>query len=197
MDNATIVQRMLTAINTFPLLAVIFFVFAGTLMARGGIARTFQNVALFKGMTALDNIMAGRTLKMRRGFFWQLLRLGPALADSGDRLGDRDRPLEEELVGESDLLAELSRERFSSAGIDVLEGGGMLEDAGADAVLVSKKLQNRRADAGYDSVQMYLREIAWRKIFSNQVSKSYFHKVRIDLSPQQEDQLFLSRYSAN
>ncbi len=47
--------------------------------ARGGIARTFQNVALFKGMSALDNIMAGRTLKMRRGFFWQLLRFGPAL----------------------------------------------------------------------------------------------------------------------
>jgi len=38
-DNATIVQRMLTSINTFPLLAVIFFVFAGVLMARGGIAR--------------------------------------------------------------------------------------------------------------------------------------------------------------
>jgi branched-chain amino acid transport system ATP-binding protein len=49
--------------------------------ARGGIARTFQNVALFKGMTALDNIMAGRSLKMRRGFFWQLLRMGPALKE--------------------------------------------------------------------------------------------------------------------
>src|SRR5262249_17541492 len=49
--------------------------------ALGGIARTFQNVALFKGMTALDNIMAGRTLKMRRGFFWQLLRVGPALTE--------------------------------------------------------------------------------------------------------------------
>jgi branched-chain amino acid transport system ATP-binding protein len=49
--------------------------------ARGGIARTFQNVALFKGMTALDNIMAGRTLKMHRGFFWQLIRFGPALAE--------------------------------------------------------------------------------------------------------------------
>jgi branched-chain amino acid transport system ATP-binding protein len=49
--------------------------------ARGGIARTFQNVALFKGMTALDNIMAGRTLKMRRGFFWQLLHFGPALQE--------------------------------------------------------------------------------------------------------------------
>ncbi len=47
----------------------------------GGIARTFQNVALFKGMTTLDNIMAGRTLKMQRGFFWQLLRHGPALRE--------------------------------------------------------------------------------------------------------------------
>jgi branched-chain amino acid transport system ATP-binding protein len=47
--------------------------------ARGGIARTFQNVALFRGMTALDNIMAGRALKMRRGFIWQLLRFGPAV----------------------------------------------------------------------------------------------------------------------
>ena len=46
--------------------------------ARGGIARTFQNVALFRGMTALDNIMAGRTLKMNSGFLWQLLRFGPA-----------------------------------------------------------------------------------------------------------------------
>src|SRR5438132_9487344 len=49
--------------------------------ARGGIARTFQNVALFRGMTVLDNIMAGRTLKMHRGLFWQLLRHGPAMAE--------------------------------------------------------------------------------------------------------------------
>jgi branched-chain amino acid transport system ATP-binding protein len=49
--------------------------------ASGGIARTFQNVALFRGMTALDNIMAGRSLKMCRGLFWQALRFGPALAE--------------------------------------------------------------------------------------------------------------------
>ena len=49
--------------------------------AEGGIARTFQNVALFKGMTALDNIMSGRTLKMKRNIFWQLLRVGPALQE--------------------------------------------------------------------------------------------------------------------
>jgi tripartite ATP-independent transporter DctM subunit len=44
-DNATIVQRMLTSVNTFPLLAVIFFVFAGVLMARGGIARRLVMMA--------------------------------------------------------------------------------------------------------------------------------------------------------
>jgi branched-chain amino acid transport system ATP-binding protein len=49
--------------------------------AAGGIARTFQNVALFRSMTTLDNIMAGRTLKMRRGFVWQLLRFGPAMRE--------------------------------------------------------------------------------------------------------------------
>jgi len=49
--------------------------------AYGGIARTFQNVALFRGMTSLDNIMAGRTLKMKTGFFWQLLRYGPAMRE--------------------------------------------------------------------------------------------------------------------
>ena len=49
--------------------------------ASQGIARTFQNVALFRGMTTLDNIMTGRTLKMRRGFFWQLLRYGPAMRE--------------------------------------------------------------------------------------------------------------------
>ena len=49
--------------------------------AEGGIARTFQNVALFRGMTALDNIMAGRSLKMNKNLFWQLLRYGPAMRE--------------------------------------------------------------------------------------------------------------------
>jgi branched-chain amino acid transport system ATP-binding protein len=49
--------------------------------ASNGIARTFQNVALFKGMTTLDNIMTGRGLRMNKGFFWQCLHWGPALAE--------------------------------------------------------------------------------------------------------------------
>jgi branched-chain amino acid transport system ATP-binding protein len=50
--------------------------------AQFGIARTFQNVALFKGMTTLDNLMAGRTLRMRRGILWQALWFGPALRET-------------------------------------------------------------------------------------------------------------------
>ena len=46
--------------------------------AKSGIARTFQNIALFKGMTVLDNIMAGRNLKMRSNFLLQALYWGPA-----------------------------------------------------------------------------------------------------------------------
>ena len=43
-----------------------------------GLARTFQNVALFRGMTVLDNIMTGRLLRMRGSFLWEALYWGPA-----------------------------------------------------------------------------------------------------------------------
>ncbi|WP_159588509.1 ABC transporter ATP-binding protein [Chelativorans xinjiangense] len=46
-----------------------------------GIARTFQNVALFKGMSTLDNIMAGRSVMMKRHIGWQMLWHGPALRE--------------------------------------------------------------------------------------------------------------------
>jgi branched-chain amino acid transport system ATP-binding protein len=43
-----------------------------------GVARTFQNVALFKGMSVLDNIMTGRLLKMRGNVLLDALYWGPA-----------------------------------------------------------------------------------------------------------------------
>ena len=49
--------------------------------ARQGIARTFQNIALFRGMSTLDNIMTGRNTMMRRNFLWQALYLGPARSE--------------------------------------------------------------------------------------------------------------------
>ena len=46
--------------------------------AASGIARTFQNVALFTGMSTLDNIMSGRSLKMTQNFLTQMFYYGPA-----------------------------------------------------------------------------------------------------------------------
>ena len=50
-------------------------------VARQGIARTFQNVALFKGMSTLDNLMTGRVLHMRSGLLSQALYWGRALRE--------------------------------------------------------------------------------------------------------------------
>lgn len=46
--------------------------------AEMGIARTFQSLALFKGMTVLDNIMTGRNLRMKSNILLQAIRVGPA-----------------------------------------------------------------------------------------------------------------------
>jgi len=47
-------------------------------VAEMGIARTFQNLALFKGMSLLDNIMTGRNLRIKSNLLLQALRIGPA-----------------------------------------------------------------------------------------------------------------------
>jgi branched-chain amino acid transport system ATP-binding protein len=43
-------------------------------VAEMGVARTFQNLALFKGMSVLDNIMSGRNLRMKTNLFQQAFR---------------------------------------------------------------------------------------------------------------------------
>ena len=47
-------------------------------VAEMGVARTFQNLALFKGMNVIDNIMTGRNLQIKSNLLMQALRIGPA-----------------------------------------------------------------------------------------------------------------------
>ena len=47
-------------------------------VARQGVARTFQNIALFKGMSTIDNLMTGRITHMHVNIFLEALWKGPA-----------------------------------------------------------------------------------------------------------------------
>ena len=50
-------------------------------VAQQGIARTFQNIALFEGMSVLDNVMTGRLTHMKTGLFSQSFWLGKSEAE--------------------------------------------------------------------------------------------------------------------
>ncbi len=58
-------------------------------VAEMGVARTFQNLALFKGMSVLDNIMTGRNLQMKTNLLWQAFRdpfgWGPAEREENEQ----------------------------------------------------------------------------------------------------------------
>ncbi len=53
-------------------------------IAHQGVARTFQNIALFKGMSTLDNIMTGRLTLMKTGMFQQLMWWGTAQREENE-----------------------------------------------------------------------------------------------------------------
>lgn len=59
-------------------------------LARLGVARTFQNLALFKGLSTIDNIMAGRVGVGRAGFLEQLIGLGRARRERDDAYSRAD-----------------------------------------------------------------------------------------------------------
>ena len=47
-------------------------------VAERGVARTFQNIALFRGMTVLDNLMLGRHVRMKAGVLASFVYWGRA-----------------------------------------------------------------------------------------------------------------------
>ncbi|AGB75105.1 putative branched-chain amino acid ABC transporter, ATP-binding protein (plasmid) [Rhizobium tropici CIAT 899] len=53
-------------------------------LAHLGIARTFQNLALFKGLSVLDNVVSGRAHTVRSSFIGQIARIGVARREEAD-----------------------------------------------------------------------------------------------------------------
>jgi branched-chain amino acid transport system ATP-binding protein len=94
-----------------------------------GIGRTFQNLALFRTMSVLDNVMIGRHSRSRGGFFANALRL-PFAVDS-DR-ASRDRAQE--------LLALLDLGRFADTPVAALPFGTQKRVELARALAAEPKL---------------------------------------------------------
>ena len=63
-------------------------------VARQGIARTFQNIALFEGMTVLDNVMTGRITQMTSGLWSQALWWGPAQREETENRAHVERVID-------------------------------------------------------------------------------------------------------
>ncbi|MFZ2987328.1 ABC transporter ATP-binding protein, partial [Ideonella sp.] len=66
-------------------------------VAEMGVARTFQNLALFKGMSVIDNLMTGRNLKMRTNLLQQAFRL-PFGWDAAEREETAHRAFVEHII---------------------------------------------------------------------------------------------------
>ena len=66
-------------------------------VAEMGVARTFQNLALFKGMSVIDNIMSGRNLRMKTNLFQQAFRL-PFSWDAAEREESQHREVVEKII---------------------------------------------------------------------------------------------------
>ncbi|BCG69137.1 ABC transporter ATP-binding protein [Mesorhizobium sp. 113-1-2] len=63
-------------------------------LARLGVARTFQNLALFKGLSVLDNVASGLAYKVRSNFAGQVLGIGRSRGERRDSLSRADQILE-------------------------------------------------------------------------------------------------------
>jgi branched-chain amino acid transport system ATP-binding protein len=66
-------------------------------VAEMGVARTFQNLALFKGMSVLDNIMTGRNLRMKTNLFQQAIRF-PFWTGAAEREESEHRLVVEKII---------------------------------------------------------------------------------------------------
>ncbi len=68
-------------------------------------------------------------------------------------------------------------EKLSGSGIDILEGGGLLETPTADDLVGKKYTYGRNADASYDSIQMYLKEIGQYQLITGGMEKELAKRI--------------------
>jgi RNA polymerase primary sigma factor len=69
--------------------------------------------------------------------------------------------------------------RLSTTGVDVLEGGGMLNIEKEEELIKKYAYGGRSADSSYDSIQMYLKEIGQYPLISATMEKDLARKIQL------------------
>ena len=80
-------------------------------------------------------------------------------------------------VEEDILFLDELYEKLAAAGVDILEGGGLLETNPADDLLTNKKYTYGKSDASYDSIQIYLKEIGQYQLISGGMEKELARRI--------------------
>lgn len=80
--------------------------------------------------------------------------------------------IEEDIIFLEDLY-----EKFSTAGIDVLEGGGLLDASVTDDLINKKYTYGKNIESSYDSIQMYLKEIGQYQLISGGMEKELAKRI--------------------
>ena len=89
-----------------------------------------------------------------------------------------DEILKEFPTIETDILfLENFYERLHSAGIDILEGGGLLDFAEEAEPTTGGRYEYNKSDSSYDSIQMYLREIGQYPLISGVQEKELAKRI--------------------
>ena len=80
--------------------------------------------------------------------------------------------IEEDIMFLDDLY-----EKLSVSGVDILEGGGLLETPNADELVGKKYTYGRSSESSYDSIQMYLKEIGQYQLISGGMEKELAKRI--------------------
>ncbi len=77
------------------------------------------------------------------------------------------------------LFLETLYEKLSVSGVDVLEGGGLLDVKNDEEEMLKKYAQGHRSDSSYDSIQMYLKEIGQYPLIGAHEEKELAKRIEV------------------
>jgi RNA polymerase primary sigma factor len=80
-------------------------------------------------------------------------------------------------IEEDILFLEELYEKLSGSGVDVLEGGGLLEAPSTDDLVNKKYAYGRGGESSYDSIQMYLKEIGQYHLITGGMEKELAKRI--------------------